>query len=86
MPRAALSTKGQIVIPKAVRDHHRWRAGTTIEFVVQPDGVFMKAAEPAAPKKYGIDDLVGFLKYDGPPVSIENMNEAVDEMFRKEWK
>lgn len=81
MATTRLSTKGQLVLPKSVREAKNWPSGTELEIVTHPDGVLLKAVQQ--PKKYKLDDLYGCLKYDGPPVSIEDMNRAVDEMFRR---
>lgn len=84
MATTRLSTKGQVVLPKAVRDANNWTSGTELEVVPHPDGVLLRSPAPA--KTYTLDDLYGCLKYDGPAVSIEDMNKAVDEMFRREWR
>lgn len=70
-----LSTKGQIVLPKAVRERRRWGAGTRLIVEETPEGVLLKPAPLF--KRTSVDDVVGILKYDGPPRTIEEMNEAV---------
>lgn len=84
MLKSALSTKGQVVIPKSIRDRHDWHAGTKFEFIDYPDGVLMKAV-PASPKKYTLDDLASFLKYDGPPATIDDMKRAIDDTMDAKW-
>jgi AbrB family looped-hinge helix DNA binding protein len=84
MATTRLSTKGQVVLPKGVREANNWPSGTELEVVPHPEGVLLRKPTPA--KRYTLDDLFGFLKYEGPPVSIEDMNLGVDEMFRREWK
>jgi len=45
MPTAALSTKGQVVIPKAIREELGLRSGDTVDFVLQDSGdVLMRPA------------------------------------------
>jgi AbrB family looped-hinge helix DNA binding protein len=75
--KTILSTKGQMVLPKAVRDRKQWKAGTRLVIEDRPEGLLIRQEPPKA--SYSIDDLVGILKYDGPPISIEEMNEAVLE-------
>ena len=41
---ATVSTKGQIVLPKAVRAPRRWGAGTRLVVENTPDGVLLKSA------------------------------------------
>lgn len=73
MATATLSTKGQLVIPKPVRDHMRLEAGDRVDFVVQDDGEVV--IRPAAGD---VRDLKGMLKDAGrKPVSIEEMEAAV---------
>jgi AbrB family looped-hinge helix DNA binding protein len=38
MPSATLTSKGQITLPKRVRDHLRVRTGDAIDFVIGADG------------------------------------------------
>ena len=77
-----LSTKGQVILPKAVRDHRRWVPGTRLVVKDTPDGVLLTPESPFPPTR--IEDVVGCLKYDGPPISIEDMNLGVLEMARRQ--
>ncbi|MDA7881008.1 hypothetical protein N9A94_01745 [Akkermansiaceae bacterium] len=45
-----------------------------------------RAVPPELEEEKSLDDLVGMLSCDGPPVSVEDMNEAVSKMFRETWK
>ena len=36
-----ISTKGQVVLPKAIRDRRRWKAGTLLTVEERPDGVLL---------------------------------------------
>ena len=43
-----LTVKGQVTLPKAVRDHLRVRPGEAVRFVIRPDGgVEVEADAPA---------------------------------------
>lgn len=70
-----MSTKGQIVIPREVREQLGWGTGTRLEVVSQAGAVLIRPVR-AFPQKR-VDDLLGLLPYDGPPKSIEEMNEAI---------
>ena len=72
MPAATLTSKGQITIPKAIRDLLGVKSGDRIVFVSRPDGEIVVAAETV-----DVRHLRGMLKHDGPAVSIEEMNEAI---------
>ena len=69
---AALSSKGQFTIPADVRADLRLSTGDRVSFEKAEDGSYR-----IRPLKRDIRQLAGILKYDGPPVSIEDMNQAV---------
>ena len=70
-----ISTKGQVILPKAVRDQHHWGAGTRLIVENTSDGVVLKA-EPIFPPTRP-EDVFGSLPYDGPPKSIEEMDAGI---------
>lgn len=71
-----LSSKGQVVIPKEIRDEMRWGAGTKIALVSGTTGVMLK--EVTAKKGRKFEDLIGMLKHDGPPVPTDVLCTPVD--------
>jgi AbrB family looped-hinge helix DNA binding protein len=81
--RARLSTKGQIVLPKAVRDRRGWTAGAELVVEERPEGVLLRAAPKAGSTR--IEDVFGSLGRVDRIVSIEEMNEAVREEARRRW-
>lgn len=48
--RVKLSSKGQIVIPKSVRDAHGWREGTEFEVVDTSTGVALEPVQRPDPR------------------------------------
>ncbi|MIL09419.1 AbrB/MazE/SpoVT family DNA-binding domain-containing protein [Salmonella enterica subsp. enterica] len=86
--RAKISSKGQLVVPKAIRDAHGWDAGTEVEFVASGDEVILKTVRNQDPR-FPPTDWEDFrklrIKYDGPPVSIEEMDLAVLEEAKRRW-
>src|ERR1700730_509032 len=46
-----VSTKGQIILPKAIRQQRRWEAGTQLVVEDTRDGVLLKAAPLFAPPR-----------------------------------
>lgn len=81
--KTRLSSKGQVVIPKAVREAHGWTPGQ--EFLVEDTGdELVLRPEPLFPPT-DPDEVFGCLKYDGPPVSIREMDEAILRSVREEW-
>lgn len=80
-----VSGKGQVVLPKAMRDLKAWPAGTDLEVIDAGDGVLLR---PRRAKTLTVAQAVARFKqlyqHDGPPVSIEEMStEAGDEAARR---
>lgn len=75
METTRLSSKGQVILPKSVRDAHRWPPGT--KFVVEdlPDGVMLRALKPFAPSR--LEDVAGSLRYTGKAKTLVQMDEAI---------
>ena len=71
MAVATVTSKGQVTIPKEVRDDLGIESGTKLYFVRTTQGYVIKAASNSVLR------LAGTLKYDGPPVTVEEMNDAV---------
>lgn len=84
MTKTKLSSKGQVIIPKSVRDARHWKEGTELVVENRPEGVLLKLAGTAARTRPG--DVIGCLKYKGRAVSENKMKAAIDEMFWTTWK
>ena len=78
MAIATMTSKGQVTIPAEVRAKFRLRPGTKVDFVENQAGELV-----LRPKTGDIRDLRGILKYDGPPISIEDMNRGIAEAVAK---
>ena len=76
----ALTVKGQVTIPKAMRDHMGVGQGLELEFVAQPGGqVLMFPAKPVQPKENP------FLKWIGTGVSGMTTEEILNETRGEGW-
>jgi AbrB family looped-hinge helix DNA binding protein len=71
MSTATVTSKGQVTIPKDVRDALNLRQGTEIVFAVQPDGTVL-----LRPKTKSLRDMGGMLKAKRH-ATIEDMNDAI---------
>jgi antitoxin PrlF len=79
MARATITNKGQITIPREIRDHLRLKPGDKIEFVIQPDGAVRLEALSVS-----IRSLEGSLRgYVKKRVTVEDMRKSVRNRFRK---
>ena len=77
-----LSTKGHVILPMAICRALGWRAGTRLLVEQTSTGVLIKPAPQFAPTRD--EDVFGCLAHEGPPRSIEEMNQAVlDEARRR---
>ena len=75
MARTRLSTKGQLIIPKEVRDRHGWSAGT--ELLVEDLGGAVIVREARTIGRTRPRDVIGCLRYTGKPKSLEDMERAI---------
>ncbi len=72
MFESSITIKGQTTLPKAVRDSLDVKAGDKVRYVILDEGVLIMPIRSTR-------RLFGSLKYDGPPVSLEEMEEAIAE-------
>lgn len=79
MPTSTVTSKGQITIPKEIRDRLHLRTGQRVEFQLDPRGhAILK------PRTRDIMSLLGSVRSrNRRPVSVEEMNEAIAEGFSK---
>ncbi len=70
-----IKTKGQVILPKAIRDQLQWGAGTRLTVESTPDGVLLKSTPVFAASS--IDALFGSMQHEGPALSIDDMNAAI---------
>jgi len=70
-----ISTKGQVILPKAIRDQRQWGAGTRLTVENTPDGVLLKSTPMFAATS--VDALFGSMPHEGPALSIDDMNAAI---------
>jgi AbrB family looped-hinge helix DNA binding protein len=78
-----VSTKGQVILPKSIRQRRHWDAGTRLIVEDTAEGVLLKAApifEPTRP-----DEVFGWLKVLGPPKTLEEMDAGVLAEARRRY-
>jgi AbrB family looped-hinge helix DNA binding protein len=78
MTQATLTTKGQVTVPKAIREQLHLRAGDRIDFIVNESGEAVIRRVSCEAK-----EIRGILAHRGStPITIEQMDEAVSQRFR----
>ena len=72
MQRSKIGARGQVTIPKEIRETLQIQPGDTVCYLVEQDGVRIK-------KMGSIKDIKAMVEYDGPPVSIDEIDDAILE-------
>ncbi|MCB1677220.1 MAG: AbrB/MazE/SpoVT family DNA-binding domain-containing protein [Halioglobus sp.] len=72
-----LSSKGQIVIPKAIRAAHQWEVGQKLVLIDTGDGILLRPEKPFP--RTSLEAVASFLKYTGKPKSLEDMEDAIEQ-------
>jgi antitoxin PrlF len=70
MTTATLTSKGQLTLPKVLRDELNLKPGDKVDFVRHDDGSF---------------HIRPVNTYKGPPVSIKEMDEGIDQAMREKF-
>jgi AbrB family looped-hinge helix DNA binding protein len=81
--KTKVSTKGQVVLPKAIRDKRGFGPGAELIVEERPEGVLLRPAPKAGATRY--EDVRGSLGPVDRVVSIEEMHEGVLEEARRRW-
>ena len=82
MTLAILTSKGQVTIPKQVRDSLQLHTGDKVEFVITE-----KREALLRPITKKVDDVFGRLHKPGrKPVSIEKMNDGIRHKMQDNFK
>jgi AbrB family looped-hinge helix DNA binding protein len=76
-----ISTKGQVVLPRAIREQRRWPAGTRLIVEDTKDGVLLKPAPVFAPTRPR--DVFGCLPHAGPPRTVEEMDAGISREAKR---
>lgn len=70
MIESVLTSKAQTTLPKAVRATLQVGPGDRIRYIISGGEVRILAVRP-------VEWLFGVIKYEGPPVSLADMDEAI---------
>lgn len=80
MASAVVSSKGQIVIPAAVREDLAVRVGTRVDFVKTDEGWLLK------PATLPVTVLKGIVPKPKRPVSLADMDRGIAAHLRKSFR
>ncbi|MBW2257629.1 MAG: AbrB/MazE/SpoVT family DNA-binding domain-containing protein [Deltaproteobacteria bacterium] len=72
MSATTVTSKGQVTIPKYIREILGIQPGDRVLFFEAEDGRIV-----VEPETVDVRTLRGLLRHEGPPVSVEEMEEAI---------
>jgi AbrB family looped-hinge helix DNA binding protein len=76
-----LSTKGQAILPAAIRKRQQWNAGTRLIVEEIADGVLLKPAQVFPPTV--VEEVFGSLHYRGEPKTLHEMQAGAAADVRR---
>ncbi len=87
MEKTKVSTRGQVVIPKALRKSYHWEVGQELDVIDTGEGLLLKARTGS--KTVLWDNVVGCLSHlakSKPAVSEADMRAAVRKMAAERYR
>jgi len=87
--KTTLSAKGQVVIPKDVRDALGLVPGQQLEVVRSGNGILLRPALRKSGRSF--DEITAHIReiappWRGPPLSVKDMDAAIDRAIREAWE
>ena len=70
-----LSSKGQIVIPQAIRTAHKWRSGLEFTVIETKEGILLTPVNPFQPTL--LKNVIGCTNYKGVRKSLKDMQAGI---------
>ncbi|MEZ5539053.1 MAG: AbrB/MazE/SpoVT family DNA-binding domain-containing protein [Pseudomonadales bacterium] len=83
METTKLSSKGQVIIPKAFRSSHCWEPGLELMAIDTGDGLLLKPKAPFAPTS--LSDVVGMFDGKVEPKTDEEIQAALTQSMRSQF-
>jgi AbrB family looped-hinge helix DNA binding protein len=75
METTKLSSRGQVVLPKSVRDARGWEPGTKFAVEEVSEGILLRPLRPFPSKSF--DEVFACLKYTGRAKTLRQMEKAI---------
>lgn len=76
-----VSTKGQVILPKAIREHRHWQEGTELLVEDRPEGVLLTPAPHFVQTKP--KDVYKSLVFNGKPKTLAEMDAGIAAEARR---
>lgn len=84
MKTVRLSSKGQLVLPRGLRESHRWETGQEFMVLETDEGVLLKPVSPFTPTR--LDEVAGMLEGLVEPRSDQEIEQALEKDVRSRWR
>jgi len=81
MATTRLSTKGQLIIPKEMRERHGWDSGTELELEDRGDSIIIRPVLEV--ERTTVDEVIGCLRHEGRPKTLQDMEDAITKGARE---
>ena len=83
MQTTRLSSKGQVIIPKAIRLACHLNVGQELDVEITAEGILLRT-KPVLPRT-SVNDLIGCTGYQGKAKSLEEMTEGIRRGVLNDW-
>lgn len=81
MVKTHLSSKGQVIIPKAIRASRGWLAGEELVVEETREGILLRPLRVFP--RTSLEDVIGCMGYKGPKKTLEEMQAAIAKGARE---
>lgn len=80
MTTTKVSSKGQVIIPKALRESHKWTPGQELQVLEMGNGILLCPVSRMKPTD--LDEVAGCLPSKGKAKSLADMENAISQGAR----
>lgn len=77
-----LSSKGQIVVPRQIRQNHGWQPGLSFTITEKDDSIILVPI--SAKKTSKLEDVIGCVGYHGKKKSFAQMDAGILEEAKRQ--
>ena len=78
-----MSTKGQVILPKAIREAKNSSAGVRLVAEATPQGVLLRPERPFPPTRP--EDVFGSLSSNGKHLAIEDFDKVISDAVKRRY-
>ena len=83
METTRLSSKGQVIIPKSIRDSRHWDTGLELQVIETEKGLLLTPKAPFAPS--ALSQVAGCLNYTGRAKTLDEIDQAIRTAAKEAW-